>query len=60
MWVVFWTIRSPNPGVFYDSYNIADNEEVAKKLYDEILERDSTYAAGYGPITYSTEHWHVR
>ena len=59
MFVVFWTIRSPNPGVFYDSYTICDNEEHARKFFDEVLERDSTYAIGMGPITYSTELWHV-
>ncbi len=58
MWVVFWTVRSPNPGVFYDAYNIVDTEEIAQKLLDELKERDSTYAAGMGKITNSTEHWH--
>lgn len=60
MWVVFWTIMSDNPGVFYDSYNIVDTEEIAEKLMNEILERDSTYAAGIGPVTNSSEHWHVQ
>jgi hypothetical protein len=59
MWVCFWTIRSDNPGVFYDSYTICDDEITAQKLLDEILERDNTYAAGIGPITNSSEHWHV-
>jgi hypothetical protein len=60
MFVVFWTVRSDNPGVFYDSYTICDDEETARKLLDEVTERDSTYAAGMGPIIDSTEHWHVQ
>ena len=59
MFVVFWTIRSDNPGVFYDSYNIVDDEETARKLMDEVLERDSTYCVGIGPILDSSEHWHA-
>lgn len=59
MWVVFWTIKSDNPGVFYDSYNVVDDEHTAQRLLEEVQERDSTYAAGMGPITNSTEHWHV-
>lgn len=60
MWVVFWTVRSDNPGVFYDSYTICDDEVTAQKLLEEVLERDSTYAAGIGPITNSSEYWHVQ
>lgn len=59
MWVVFWTIRADNPGVFYDSYVVVDDEPRAQMLLDEVLTRDSTYAAGMGPITNSSEHWHV-
>ena len=59
MWVVFWTVRSDNPGVFWDAYVICDDENHARRFYDEVLERPSTYAAGYGPIQHSTEHWHV-
>lgn len=58
MFVVFWTVRAPTPGVFYDAYNVVDDETTARRLLDEIRERDSTYAAGMGPITFSTEHWH--
>lgn len=59
MWVVFWTVRSDNPGVFYDTWNVVDDEIRATRLLEEILERPSTYAAGIGPITNSSEHWHV-
>jgi hypothetical protein len=60
MFVVFWTMKTDNPDVFYDTWNVVDDEITAQKLLDEILERDNTYAAGIGPITNSSEHWHVQ
>lgn len=59
MWVCFWTMTTDNPNVFYDSYVICDDQVQAQRFMEEVMERDSTYAAGIGPIINSTEHWHV-
>lgn len=59
MWICFWSVRSPTPGIFWDSWVICDDEVRAQMMLDEVKERDSTYCAGIGPISNSTEHWHV-
>lgn len=60
MFVVFWTMRTDDPKVFYDSFVICEDEERATAFLEEVMERDALYCAGMGPITNSTEHWHVR
>lgn len=54
MWVVFYT------RYFEDHYRVFETETEATDWFNQLVANDPhVYCAGVGPITNSTEHWHV-
>ena len=55
MWVIFYTLNN-----FTDDYMIRETEAEAEAELAKLMQDENVYAAGIGPVTNSTEHWHVR
>ena len=55
MWVVFWTTHDKQ-----DVYIIHETKKEAKAQFQQLVDQDKVYCAGYAPIKKSTEcHWYV-
>lgn len=67
-WFVLYTERKPHgepcqqwaENVFlHDRWEVCESEAEAAKLYEQIIQRDSTHTAGMGQMTRGTDHWEV-